>query len=149
MVVRGIVMPDKPLPQAAADLLTDWRVAERGLHEAKVAQVQARAVVAAAEATEEAAGAAQMAAAAALEAALAARAAANRAGKAADHASEESQIQTSTAQGDVARANQAVDVAAKAEAVAHERFRRSQNGGMDEDRWAPSTSPSQWVETEP
>ncbi len=142
-------MPDHPLDDAAADLLTDWRLAERDVSNAKAVQVVAGSALEAAEAAEEAAGAAEVAAEAVMEASLHARAAAEHARKLARHSFEETQIHKVTAEGEKARADQAVDVAVRAEAVTHERFRGSQNGKKNERRWAPSTSPSQWSEQEP
>ncbi len=142
-------MPHEPSDATEADLLTNWRVAERDLAAARGAQSLAAAVMKAAEATEQAAEAAQAAARVALDAALQVRVAAARAANAADQAADESQIQAAAAQGNKARADQSVDIAARAESNAHERFRHSKKGGMDERRWAPSTSPSNWSEAEP
>ncbi len=139
-------MPEQPLDDSAADLLTDWRLAERDVSNAKAVQVIARSALEAAEAAEEAARAAEVAAEAVTEASLRARAAAEHARKLAHHSFEETQIQTATAQGEKARADQAIEVAVRAEAVTHERFTGSQNGTKNERRWAPSTSPSQWSE---
>ena len=137
MVVRHVT-EDEPIEESEADLLTDWRVAERDVIAAKAIQVIAEHALAAAEAAEEAARAVEAAAEAVNEAAMRARAAAEQARKSARHASEETQMQTATAQGNKARADQAVDVAVRAEAETHERFRESKNGEMDERRWAPS-----------
>jgi outer membrane protease len=142
-------MPDDPSNRPPPDLLAEWRLTEHRVSAARAARSLAETVEQAAEATEEAAEAARVAAHAALDAALGARAAAARAANAADRASEESQLHVATAHGDKARADQAVDAAVDAEAHAHERFRESKNGGMDERRWAPSTSPSEWTDAEP
>jgi predicted RecA/RadA family phage recombinase len=124
-------MPDQPLDESAADLLTDWRLAERDVSAARAGQVLAVSVLAAAEAAEEAAQAAELAAEGVVEAALHARAAAERARKAARRSLEETQIHTATAQGEKARADQAVGLALHVEVATHERFRRSQNGKKD------------------
>jgi hypothetical protein len=119
-----------PDHQSAADLLGDWRAAERDTAAAKVAQTVAELALAAAAAAEEAAQETETAALAALDASKSAQSAADRAKRAATQAAEAASILTSGALGDKARANHAVDDAESAEGRARERFHDAEQKGF-------------------
>jgi hypothetical protein len=104
-VVEG-KKPDKK-HESAAELLGDWRAAERDTVAAKTAASVATLAVAAALAADEAVLEAESAARAAMDAATRAKSAAEHAKNAASHASEAAQIASTTAEGDKARADQA------------------------------------------
>jgi hypothetical protein len=117
-------------PASAAELLGDWRAAERDTVAAHAAaSVAAQAAVAAA-AAQEAADQTEVAAQAAMEAANRAREAANRAKQAAAHAAEAAQTGASAAAGDERQADRTVIDAEKAEADARTRYRTAQEGGF-------------------
>ena len=115
---------------SAAELLADWRSAERdslAAHEA--ASVAARAVTAAA-AAEEAAVEAESAAREATDAAARAKEAAERAKAAASLAAEAAQVAASTTEDDQARADVTVLETDRAEGEARDRFLEAQEGGF-------------------
>jgi hypothetical protein len=116
--------------ESAAELLADWRSAERdsaAAHEA--ASVAARAVTAAA-AAEEAATEAEAAALEATDAAARAKEAAERAKAATSQAAEAAQLAASTTEDDQARADQTVEDADRAEREARDRFHSAQDDGF-------------------
>ena len=117
----------------AAELLGDWRAAERDTVAAEAAATVAALTVAAGAAAEEAAMEAEAAARAAMDAALRAKDAAARAKSAAAHAAEAAQMAAVNAEGDKARADQAVTVAAHVEDEARDRFHEAEAKGFDDD----------------
>lgn len=123
-----------PDHQSAADLLGDWRAAERDTAAAKVAQTVAELALAAAAAAEEAAKETEVAALAALDASKSAQSAADRAKRAATQAAEAASILTAGAIGDKARANHALDDAESAEGRARERFHDAEQRGFPKDK---------------
>lgn len=118
---------------SAAELLSQWRSAERDTIAAKAAAEVATLAVSAAESAEEAASQAEAAAQVAMDAAVRARAAAEQAKSAASHVSEGSQTTTTTAEGQQARAEQDVDEAEQAEIAARDRFHGAQAEGFPKD----------------
>ena len=112
---------DEALP-STGELLSEWRARERETATAKWAVRIADAAMAAASGAEEAAAASDEAAKAATEAANASRTAAERAKMAAKMATESAQEAVVTAEGDYARAIQAMDTAQAAEGKARDAF---------------------------
>lgn len=119
---------------SAAELLGEWRAAERDTVAAIGAATVADLAMKAASAAEEAATEAESAVAAAVDAADRAKVAADRAKKAATQASEAALMLAATAEGDKVRANHAVEKAVGAEEVARERFHDAENKGFPTDR---------------
>ena len=113
---------DEKKDGSAAELLADWRGAERDTAAAKVAATVANLAARSAIATEEAALATEDAALAALDAATRAKSAADRARKAASQAAEAAQILNATAEGDQVRAGLVLTDAELAEKEARDRF---------------------------
>lgn len=113
------------LPQqrnSAADLLGDWRAAERDSVAARSAASVAELALAAAQAAEEAANETEEAAKLAIEAASRARVAVDFARRAAAHAAEAAQFSLSGAEGDAVRADEEVKRAERAETEARDAF---------------------------
>lgn len=121
---------DEKMHGSAAELLADWRSAERDTVAAGQSSQVAVLALAAATAAEEAAEEVEAAASAAVEAVERARAAADKARKAAARASEAAQLAYATAEGDTARAGHAVDKAAKVEVEARDRFHEAEEKGF-------------------
>lgn len=115
---------------SAADLLGDWRAAERDTVAAKSAASVAALSLEAASAAGEAAHEAELAVKAALDAAERAKIAAERAKSAASQAAEAAQLLATSAEGDKARANHAVVDAESAETVARDRFHEAEEKGF-------------------
>lgn len=131
-------MPDDEGGQAdprhsAAELLGDWRAAQRDTVAARAAASVAALAEAAAAAAQEAAQETEAAAAAAMEAATRAKLAADRAKQAAAHAAEAALILTSTAEGDRAQADQAIAKAEEAENDARARFHADEKKGFSKE----------------
>ena len=105
-----------------AELLGDWRAAQRDTAAAESAASVAGHALAAAAAAEEAALEAEVAAKAALEAANRASAAVDRAKRAVAQIAEAVQLAVATAEGDKVRANHDVATSAAAESSARDRF---------------------------
>lgn len=114
----------------AAELLGDWRAAERDSVAAAVAASVAALTVAAAAAAEEAAAEAESAASSAMDAATRATIAAEHAKLAAAHAAQAAHLAASAALGDKARADQAVETAGRAEDHARDEFHDAQDEGF-------------------
>ena len=130
---RGNVAKDRPEPNAA-ELLGDWRAAERDTAAAKVAKTVAELALKAAEAADAAAKETERAALVALDASKSAQAAASQAKKAASHASEAATLLTAGAEGDKARASQALANAEKTETKARDRFHEAEDKGFPKKR---------------
>jgi hypothetical protein len=134
-VDRGLVPcgrarePDAEHGQAA-ELLSQWRSAERDTAAAKAAESIAGLAVEAAEAAETAAVKAEKAAEAAMAAADRAKDAAALARKAASDAAQGALTAGERAAGDEARASQDVTTAEEAEGVARDRFLDAQGKGF-------------------
>ena len=124
-----MVAEDKP--KSSAQLLAEWRAAERDTvaagSAAKVATLALEAATAAVEAAEEVEAAARAAA----EAVERARAASDRARKAAMQAAEAAHLAFATAEGDEVRANVQVEKAEAAEQAARDRFHTAQDKDFD------------------
>jgi hypothetical protein len=114
----------------ASELLGDWRAAERDVAAAKTAQSIAELALESATAAEEAAVETEKAAQMAVEAARSAQAAAVNAKKAAAHAAEAALLLTAGAEGDRARAKQAVETAETAETDARTRYDEASKKGF-------------------
>ena len=113
--------------EGAAELLSDWRGAERDTVAAKSALEVARLALKAAESAEAAVLETEVAVKASAEAAERAKAAAERAKRAASEAAQAAQLLAVTASGDLARAKQTkVD-----EATARDRFQEAQDRGFE------------------
>lgn len=115
---------------SAAELLGDWRAAERDTAAAKSAASVAALALRAASAAGEAAREAEAAVKAALDAAERAKIAADRAKKAATQAAEAAQLLATSAESDTSRANHAVVEAESAETVARDRFHEAEGKGF-------------------
>jgi hypothetical protein len=115
---------------SAADLLGDWRAAERDTAAAKSAASVADLALQAASEAGEAALETEAAVKAALEAVERAKIAADRAKRAAAQAAEAALLLTTTAEGDKTRANHAVVDAESAEEVARDRFHEAEGQGF-------------------
>jgi hypothetical protein len=124
------VAQDETTHGSAADLLADWRSAERDTVAAGLSSQVAVLALAAATAAEEAAEEVEAAASAAVEAVERARAAADRARKAASRAAEAAQLAFAAAEGDTARAGHAVDKAEQVEVEARDRFHEAEGKGF-------------------
>ena len=116
--------------ESAADLLGDWRAAERDTVAAKAARRVASLAHTAAAAAEEAANETNEAARLAQEAANRAQAAAERARHAAQAAMEAAQLAAVTGEGDEVRAGQALADAEAAETAARERYHDAEQQGF-------------------
>jgi flagellar motor protein MotB len=117
----------------AAELLGDWRAAERDAAAAKAAAAVAGLALNAASAAEEAALEAEAAADAALAAATSAKVASDRARKAATQAAQAAQLLRTTAEGDKIQANHAVEETEDAEAAARAAYRDAATEGFPKD----------------
>ena len=116
-------MTDQPKhASSAAELLAEWRAAERDMVAAQGAARIAELALTASALAEEAANEVEAASAAALEAVERAREAASRDRAAATQAAEAAQLALATAEGDKVRANHDVDVAEQAETEARDRY---------------------------
>jgi hypothetical protein len=115
---------------SAAELLGDWRAAERDTAAAKTAATIAGLALKTAKAAEQAAAESEAAAKSALEAAERANVAADRAINAASQAAEAAHLLSATAQVDKAEANHAVDEAVEAETAAHNRYHDAASEGF-------------------
>ena len=124
-------MAKDPPKQNAASLLGTWRAAERDTAAAKAAQTVAEMALASAHAAEQAAKETEVAAFAALDAAKSAQAAAARAKSAATQAAEAAAILSAGAEGDKARANQALNTAETAEGDAREKFHEAERKAFE------------------
>lgn len=142
-------MPDQPLESAAADLLSERRLAERNVAAPDAVRVIAESALEAAVGAEDAAEAAEAAAEAVREAALRARAAAVRARTAARHAAEETQTESVTAHGARSQADEAGQLEKHADIQTQTPSPHRRNDDVQTGRWAPSTSPSEWTDGEP
>lgn len=120
---------DRPEPKAA-ELLGDWRAAERDTVAAKAAQTIAELALTAAAAAEEAATETEKAATIALEASKSAQRAAANAKRAALQASEAALLLAAGAEGDKVRANHALAKAEEGEKLARERFHEAEGKGF-------------------
>jgi hypothetical protein len=118
---------------SAAELVGDWRAAERGATAARTAATIAALALKTARAAEEAAAETEAAAQAAQEAAERAKAASDRAKDAASHAAEAARLLSATAQVEKVEANHAVDEAEAAETAAHERYHDAASEGFPKD----------------
>ena len=116
--------------ESAADLLGEWRAAERDSVAARTAATVAALAVATAGAAERAAGEAAIAGEAAMEAARRAKEAAEHARKAATQAADAARLTHGTAEGDQARAYEAVANAEQAETEARDRFHEAERAGF-------------------
>lgn len=114
----------------AAELLSNWRAAERDTASAKAAADVAALAIAAVGAAEEAAVETEAAAQAATEAVIRATTAAERAKKAASQAAELARIAFATAEGDHVRADLAVTKAELAESEARDQFHVAEEQGF-------------------
>jgi len=115
---------------SAAELLADWRSATRDTKAAQTAESVAALALVAAGAAEEAAAETDEAAQAAEEAAIHAKGAATQARMASGRATEASQLAIANAEGDKARAGQAVTETEQAEIEARDRFHVAQEKGF-------------------
>jgi hypothetical protein len=126
------VAQDKGKHESAAELLADWRAAERDTvaagSTAKIAALALQAATAAEEAAEEVEAAANAAA----EAVERARGAALKARGAAIQAAEAANLALATAEGDKVRANHQLEEAEQAEEAAADRFHAAQDKGFSE-----------------
>jgi len=127
--VTNAKRPDRE-QDSAAELLGDWRAAERDTVAATMAASIATLTLAAAAAAEEAAAEAESAANAAMDAATRAKGAADHAKKAAAHAAEAAQMASTAALGDKVRADQSVDTAERAQGDARDRFHEAEGKGF-------------------
>lgn len=129
-----VVEPEKdPQHHSAAELLDDWRAAERDTAAAKAAASIAARALESARAAEQAAVETEVAANAAQEAAEHAKEAANRAKQAATHAAEAARLLSKTAEANKVEANHVVDDAAGAETAAHDRYHDAASQGFHKD----------------
>ena len=119
--------------KSAAELLDDWRAAERDTAAARAASSIAALALESAIAADEAAVETEVAANAAQEAAERARLAANRAKAAATHAAEAARLLSETAQADRVEANHAIEEAAGAETAARDRYHDAASEGFPKD----------------
>lgn len=126
-------MTENPKHRSAADLLADWRAADRDAVAARDAAKVASLALAASASAEEAAAEVEVAVEAALEAVERARAAAGRAREAATQAAEAATIALSTAEGDKVRADIQVRATEEAETAAKDRFHEAQAEGFPKD----------------
>jgi hypothetical protein len=117
---------------SAAELLGDWRAAERDTVAARTAASVASLAAAAALAAEEAALEADSAARDAMDAVTRAKDAAGHAKRAAAQAAEAGQIAAATSEGDKARGDQAVGTAERE--AARDRFHEAQQEGFPKHR---------------
>ena len=122
---------DKAKHKSAADLLADWRAAERDTVAAGSSAKVATLALQAATAAEEAAAEVEAAASAAAEAVERARSAALKARKAAGQAAEAAHLAIATAEGDKVRANHDLETAEEAETAARDRFHEAQDKDFD------------------
>jgi hypothetical protein len=118
---------------SAAELLGDWRAAERDSAGARSAASVAALALKAASAAEVAALETETAVKAALAAAAQAKAAADLAKHAATQAAEAAQLLKATAARDRVRANHAVEEAEGAEAATRDRYHDAENEGFPKD----------------
>ena len=116
--------------KTAAELLAEWRAAERDTVAAGSASRVAAMALEAAAAAEEAADEVGAAASAALEAVERATAAADRAKKAALHAAGAAHLALTAAEGDTAQAKQDLEEARHAEDEARDRFHEGEVRGF-------------------
>lgn len=123
---------DRSEPKAS-ELLGDWRAAERDVAAARTARSIAELALESATAAEEAAVETEKAAQMAVEAARSAQAAALNAKRAATHAAEAALLLTAGAEGDRARADQAIGRAESAESVARTRYDDASKKGFPKD----------------
>ncbi len=119
---------------SAAELLADWRSAERDLVAAHDAASVAARAVAAATAAEESALEAEVAAREATDAAARAKEAAERAKLAASSAAEAAQTAATTTEEDQARADRMVLASEQAELDARDRFHEAEKKGFPKRR---------------
>jgi hypothetical protein len=115
---------------AAAELLGNWRAAERDTFAARSAVEVAKLALIAAKAAEEAAIETEAAAKASAEAVERAMQAASRAKRAAQEAAEAARILNAGAQGDKARANHVLEAAESTEQGARDQFHHAQDRGF-------------------
>jgi hypothetical protein len=125
--VKKIIGPEHGL---AAELLSQWRSAERDTVAAQNAESVAALAVDAATTAEAAAVRAEEAATAAMEAAVGAQAAAELARKAAAQAADGALMAGARAEGDEARAGQVLATAQRAEEKARDRFHEAEDKGF-------------------
>jgi hypothetical protein len=118
---------------SAAELLGDWRGAERDTAAAKAAASIAALALRAANAAEEAALATETAVKAAQEAAERAQLATDHARNAATQAAEAAQLLSATAAGDIRDASHAVSEAEEAETTARDRYQEAAKEGFPRD----------------
>lgn len=118
---------------SAAELLGDWRAAERDTAAAKSAASMAALALRAASAAREAATETEAAVEAALAAAERAKIAAERARTAATEAAEAALLLATRAEADETRANDAVVDAESAETVARDRFHEAEGKGFSKE----------------
>lgn len=124
------VAEDKADHHSAAELIGDWRAAERDTAAAKTVATIAGLALKTAKAAAEAATETEAAANAAQDAAERAKAAADRAKVAASHAAEAARLLGETAQVDKVEANHAVDDAEHAETAARDRYHDAESEGF-------------------
>jgi chromosome segregation protein len=124
--------PD-PKHHSAAELLGDWRAAERDTVAARTAAQVAALAVAAADAAEQAAAETEVAAQAAMDAAVRAKGAAEHAKEAAARAAQAAQLADTNVETELARAARAVTSAELAEEQARDRFHDAQVKGFPKD----------------
>ncbi len=115
---------------SAAELLGDWRAAERDTAASKTAATIAALALKTATAAEAAAAATEAAADAAQEAAERAKSASDRAKEAAKHTAEAARLLSAIAIGDKVEANHAVDEAQEAETAAKDRYNDAASEGF-------------------
>lgn len=120
--------------RSAAELLGDWRAAERDSVAARAAASVAALAVASSAAAEAAAVETEQAASAATEAATGAKLAAEQATRLAGRAAETALLMAVTADGDKARADLAISEADTAETEARDRFHADEKLGFHRDR---------------
>ena len=118
----------------AAELLSQWRSAERDTAAARAAESIAALAVEAAEIAETAAAQAEKAADVAMQAAIGAKDAAALARQAASEAAKGALSAGMQAAGEEARASQDVSTAEDAEGLARDRFQEAQSRGFQKDR---------------
>jgi len=128
------VAEDKGAPRhSAAELLGDWRAAERDTAASKTAATIAALRLKTAQAAEAAAAATEAAAAAAQEAAERATSASERAKEAASHTAEAARLLSAIAIGDTVDATHAVNEAEAAESTARDRYNDAASEGFPKD----------------
>jgi hypothetical protein len=121
---------EQPQKGQAAELLGQWRGAERDLVAARTAADVASAALGAAKAAEDAAAATKDAAQAAAEAVERALKAAATAKRAAEAAAAAARLASAGAEGDQVRASHDVEVAEEVEHAAGQRFRDARDRGF-------------------